>query len=97
MAQYLPAVSRPEIITALTTVQGITLHIPITDQIRQPFFSSGMSQNNLTIVFYYVTQTHPQTTKANAAKGSVYTIHSNKYIEHLPNKPATSSTSDRQV
>ena len=25
------------------------------------------------------------TTKENATRGSVYTIHSNKYIEHFPN------------
>ena len=37
------------------------------------------------------------TTKAKATRGSVYTIHTNKYIEHLPNNPTTTSMSDRQV
>ena len=34
------------------------------------------------------------TTKANTTRGSVYTIHTNEYIEYLPNKPTTTSMSD---
>ena len=30
--------------------------------------------------------------KANATRGSVYTIHTNKYIEHLPHKPITTTS-----
>ena len=36
-------------------------------------------------------------TKANATIGNVYSIHTNKYIEHLLNKPTTTSMRDRQV
>ena len=37
------------------------------------------------------------TMKANTIKGSVYTIHTNKCIEHLSNKSTTTSMSDREV
>ena len=36
-------------------------------------------------------------TIANATRGSMYTIYTNIYIEHLPNKLTTTPTSDRQV
>ena len=36
-------------------------------------------------------------TKANATKGGVYTIYTNRYIEHLLNKPTTTSMYDRQL
>ena len=35
------------------------------------------------------------TTKANATRGSVYTIHTNKYIEHDPSKPITTSIREK--
>ena len=37
------------------------------------------------------------TTKAHATKVSAYTIYTNEYIKHLPNKPSTTSMQDRQV
>ena len=37
------------------------------------------------------------TTNANATRGSVYTIHTNKYIEHLTNKPTTTVMSNKQI
>ena len=39
---------------------------------------------------------HASKTKANAIKGSVYTIHTNKYIEHHLNEPTTTNGRDRQ-
>ena len=36
------------------------------------------------------------TTKANATRPSAYTIHTNKDIEHLSNKPTTTSMNNRQ-
>ena len=41
-------------------------------------------------------------TKANATKGSVYTIHTtqihtNKYIEHVPRKPTTNKQEEKRV
>ena len=37
------------------------------------------------------------TMKENGTRDSVYTIHTHKYIEHLPNKPPTTTMGDRQV
>ena len=37
------------------------------------------------------------TTNANVTRDSVYIIHTSKYIEHLPNKPTTTSMKNRQV
>ena len=35
--------------------------------------------------------------RVNAAKGRVYTIHTNKYTEHIPRKPTTKSIRDKGI
>ena len=38
-----------------------------------------------------------KTTKAKATRVNVYTIHTNKYIEQIPNKPTTTSMRNRHT
>ena len=40
---------------------------------------------------------HEINVSEHATRGYVYTIHTNKYIERVPNKPTTTSMRDRQV
>ena len=36
-------------------------------------------------------------TKVNATRGNVYTIHTNKYIEHVPSKPTATSMREKGI